>query len=190
MTRRSGAAKALVEQPGSCLPRAQASPGPGVNPVIPNAQQEVRPSPSSCSRWHLTSTIGEPLAGARANRSLETCVTVAVCNAALRRPSDSGIAGCADFVRVTSQLAERTEAPRSSSSGTICCSAEAGLPMLAWALPDTIADRDASRGLRAVAGGLKALLSRGLMGQPGDECLTNLKDGRPGEPAGTGDSAG
>jgi hypothetical protein len=42
MTRRSGAAKALVEQPGACLPLAQACRAPRVNPVIPDARQEVR----------------------------------------------------------------------------------------------------------------------------------------------------
>jgi hypothetical protein len=58
----------------------------------PSLDEEARPSASFCSRWHPTSTTGEPLAGARANRSLESCVTVAVCNAALCRPSDSEIA--------------------------------------------------------------------------------------------------
>ena len=45
MTRRSGAAKALAEQPRRALPRAQASPGLWVIPVFPNAWQERSGSP-------------------------------------------------------------------------------------------------------------------------------------------------
>jgi hypothetical protein len=95
MTRRPGAAKALVEQPGRACRGHRLRRAPRVNPVIPNAQQEVRPSASSCPRWHLISTTGEPLTGAQANRSSETCVPVAVCSAALQHPSDSEIADCA-----------------------------------------------------------------------------------------------
>ena len=68
MTRRSGAAKALVEQPGSCLPRAHASPGPWGQ-----SGQPERPVGGPALRIVLfsMSTRLAPLAGARANRSLE-----------------------------------------------------------------------------------------------------------------------
>ncbi len=48
MTRRSGAAKALVEQSGRACRGHRLRRAPGVIPVFPNAQQEVRPSASSC----------------------------------------------------------------------------------------------------------------------------------------------
>src|SRR6266567_290619 len=90
MTRRSGAAKALVEQPGSGLPRAHGSPGRRGqfgHPARPSRRAHGpphRPVPGA----HLTSTTGRSRTAARRD-----AVTVAVCNAVLRRPSDPEIAG-------------------------------------------------------------------------------------------------
>jgi hypothetical protein len=68
MTRRSRAAKALVEQPGLACRGHTLRRVPGVSPVIPNAQQE---GPALRIVLFPIGTRLAPLAGARANRSLE-----------------------------------------------------------------------------------------------------------------------
>jgi hypothetical protein len=89
MTRRSGAAKALVEQPGSCLPRVQGSPAAVVSSVTPNAQREVWPPHCPVPGEHLSSTPGRSPSRTAPGRAE---VTIAVSAAALRCSSDPDVA--------------------------------------------------------------------------------------------------
>jgi hypothetical protein len=77
MTRRSGAAKALVEQPGPCLSRAQASPGPsGQSEASRTPSRRVHGSPHRPVRGaHLTSITARSRTVARSDAAALLSVT-------------------------------------------------------------------------------------------------------------------
>jgi hypothetical protein len=79
MTRRPGAAKALVEQPGSCLPRTHVSAAAVVGWVTPNGQQEVGLPHCRDPGEHVTRSTGLSPSRTAARRA---GVTVAASNVA------------------------------------------------------------------------------------------------------------